>query len=237
MKLLHAFKWFAISIIFFGFFWQSACKKKNNNSNPEDVWDITTQGIPRFAGHYLELNKISKISRFRSSAGHDYSDFTEQCRSMKHYFYPKDTINWQNVQIFSPFSGNVTRFEQEWAGFKIEIQSDEYPAFRMMLFHVAPLREYFIGDKLTQGQHLGYHIGFETWSDISVFVNDPTKQGRLVSYIETLTDPAFQDYQSHGISARSDLIISKTLRDLNPLQCNGDAFLPGDTLSVWVQLQ
>lgn len=237
MKFLPTLKWLAFSIIFFGFFWQSACKKKNNNNKPEDTWNIETQGIPRFAGHYLELNKISKISRFRSSAGHDYSDFTEHCRSMKHYFYPKDTINWQNVQIFSPFSGSVTRFEQEWAGFKIEIQSDEYPAFRMMLFHVAPIREYFIGDKLTRGQHLGYHIGFETWSDISVFVNDPTRQGRLVSYIETLTDIAFQDYQLRGVTSRSDLIIPKALRDLNPLQCNGDAFLPGDTLPVWVQLQ
>lgn len=155
---------------------------------------------------------------------------------MKHYFYPKDTINWQNIQIFSPVSGTVTRFEQEWAGFKIEIQSDEYPAFRMMLFHVAPLREYFIGDKLFRGQQIGYHIGFETWSDVAVFVNDPTRQGRLVSYFETLTDNVFQDYQLKGIAARSDFIIYRVLRDLHPLQCNGDAFLPGDTLAVWVQL-
>ena len=220
-----------------GLFWQSSCKKKNNNGNPKDVWNIETQGIPKFAGHYLELNKIGKISRFRSSAGHDYSDFTEQCRSMKHYFYPKDTINWSNIQIFSPISGTVTRFEQEWAGFKIEIQSDIYPAFRMMMFHVAPLREYFIGDKLFKGQHLGYHIGFETWSDISVFVNDPTRQGRLVSYMETLSDIAFDDYKLRGVSARSDFIISKSLRDQNPLQCSGDVFMSGDSLSVWVKLE
>jgi hypothetical protein len=229
-------KLLVLGIAIVGVFCQSSCKKKNNNGPAEDTWDIETQGIPKFAGHYLELNKISRISRFRSSAGHDYSDFTEQCRSMKHYFYPKDTINWQNIQIFSPVSGTVTRFEQEWAGFKIEIQSDEYPAFRMMLFHVAPLREYFIGDKLFRGQQIGYHIGFETWSDVAVFVNDPTRQGRLVSYFETLTDNVFQDYQLKGIAARSDFIIYRVLRDLHPLQCNGDAFLPGDTLAVWVQL-
>lgn len=238
MKHSRFFLLSALVILYSGLFWQSSCKKKNNNNgNPEDVWNLETQGIPKFSEHYLELDKISKISRFRSSAGHDYSDFTEQCRSMKHYFYPKDTINWSNIQIFSPISGTVTRFEQEWAGFKIEIQSDQYPAFRMMLFHVATIREFFIGDKLTQGQLLGYHIGFETWSDISVFVNDPTRQGRLVSYVETLTDEAFSDYLLRGATARSDFIISKSLRDLNPLQCSGDAFLPGDTLNVWVQLK
>lgn len=227
----------ALGFLYSGLFWQSSCKKKNNNQIPEDIWNIETQGIPQFAGHYLELNKIGKISKFRSSAGHDYSDFTEHCRSMKHYFYPKDTVNWSGIRIYSPISGHVTRFEQEWAGFKIEIQSDAYPAFRMMLFHVAPLREYFVGDKLLEGQQLGYHIGFETWSDISVFVNDPTRQGRLVSYMETLSDNVFEDYKARGVSARSSFIIDKSLRDQNPLQCNGDVFMPGDSLSVWVQLQ
>lgn len=238
MKQTRFILFTVLAMLCSGLFWQSACKKKNNNNgNPEDVWNIETQGIPKFTEHYLELAKIGKISRFRSSAGHDYSDFTESCRSMKHYFYPKDTTNWSNIQIYSPVSGRVTRFEQEWAGFKIEIQSDDYPAFRLMMFHVAPLREYVVGDKLIKGQFLGYHIGFETWSDIAVFVNDPTRQGRLVSYIETLTDKAFDDYRLRGVSSRNDFIISKSLRDVNPLECSGDAFLPGDSLAIWVQLQ
>jgi len=221
-----------------GLFWQSSCKKKNNGGNTsDDVWDIATQGIPRFAGQYIDLSKIQKISRYRSSAGHDYSDFTEHCRSMKHYFYPKDSVNWTQVQVKSPVAGSITRYEQEWAGVKFEIQSSEHPAFRFVIFHTNPQKAFQIGEFVQKGQILGTHFGFETWSDIAVIVNDPTKQGRMVSYFETLADEVFAEYQNRGVNVREDLIISKALRDLNPLECNAGAFLPGDPLDVWVQLQ
>lgn len=233
---------FSLTIVCFAFaaggvFWQSSCKKKTGNgNNTEDVWDIDAQGIPRFSDHYIELSKIRKVSKYRSSAGHDYSDFTEHCRSMKHYYYPNDTVNWTQVQIKSPISGSITRYEQEWAGVKFEIQSTEHPAFRFVIFHVNPVKTFQIGDFLQKGQVLGKHIGFETWSDIAVIVNDPSRQGRMVSYIETLTDVAFSDYLLRGINRRDDFIISRVLRDLNPLQCSGDTFLPGDPLQVWVEL-
>ncbi len=236
MKSIYLFTALVILLFFAGLSIQSSCKKKSNNSSTDQVWDIETQGVPKFAVNYIDCDKISKISRYRSSAGHDYSDFTESCRSMKHYFYPKDTVNWTQIQIYSPVGGRVTRVEQEWAGTKIEIESSVHPAFRFMIFHVAPIRTFSIGDQVEQGAVLGHHIGFETWSDISVFVNDPTKQGRLLSFFETLTDEAFAMYQNHGIASRSDLIISKSLRDQYPLQCNGDGFTSADSLDVWVLL-
>lgn len=41
------------------------------------TYDIDTLGIPRFVNTvYIDLAKITKLSRFRSNAGHDYSDST-----------------------------------------------------------------------------------------------------------------------------------------------------------------
>ena len=45
--------------------------------------------VPVFVDHDVtDLSKLTEISLFRSSAGHDYSDGCEPCRSMKHYLSP-----------------------------------------------------------------------------------------------------------------------------------------------------
>lgn len=48
--------------------------KSDNNDKPKDIWDIDKDGIPKFVEtNYIELVTIYRISRFRSSVGHDYS--------------------------------------------------------------------------------------------------------------------------------------------------------------------
>jgi len=214
------------------------CSKKDKNDNqPSYIWDIDKQGIPKFVGtNYIELDKIHRISKFRSSVGHDYSDAYEQCRSKKHYFEPRGDIDWSTVKVFSPVTGTITRVETEWAGTKIEIESSTYPAFRLSVFHINLSAQRSVGDKVTAGEQLGTHIGSQTYSDISVIVNDPAKQGRMVSYFEVMTDALFQSYISRGISKREDLIISKETRDANPLTCSGDTFTSADPLESWVVL-
>lgn len=58
----------------------------------------------------------------------------------------------------------------------------------------------------------------------------------MVSYFQVITDKVFSKYQSCGITARTDLIISKDLRDANPLTCNGETFTSGYVLENWVTL-
>jgi hypothetical protein len=217
----------------------SGCSKdKDKQSSPSDIWDIDKDGIPKFVdSNYIELNKIYRISKFRSSYGHDYSDAFEHCRSMKHYFEPKGDVDWATVKIYSPVSGSITRIENEWAGTKIEIVADNYPAFRFSIFHINLTVQLSVGDKVISGQQLGMHIGSQTMSDISVLVNDPTKQGRMVSYFEVITDALFTKYSTHGIIHREDVIISKATRDANPLTCSGDAFVSSDTIENWVVLK
>ncbi len=212
--------------------------KKDEEKIETDIWDIDKQGIPQFVNvNYIDLSKIYRISKFRSSIGHDYSDAFEHCRSMKHYFEPGTNVDWSSVDIYSPVSGEITRVEEEWAGTKLEIESEAYPAFRFQIFHIHLDSIKNIGDKIHAGDHLGKHIGRETYSDVSVIVNDPTRQGRFVSYFDVITDPVFNLYINRGILNRSDVIISKEGRDAHPLICNGDQFISIDSLESWVYLK
>lgn len=209
-------------------------KKTENQQNTQDTWDIDKSGIPKFVGtNYIELDKIYRISKFRSSVGHDYSDVFEHCRSMKHYFEPKSDVDWSTVKIYSPVTGKITRVEEEWAGTKIEIASDDYPAFRFSIFHINSLVQRNVDEKIIAGEQLGTHIGSQTMSDISVIVNDPTHQGRMVSFFDVMTDALFSNYANRGVSKREDMIISKAIRDANSLTCNGDTFITTDTLVNW----
>jgi hypothetical protein len=217
----------------------AGCNHKNPTLQPNnDTVDIEKDGITQFVEtNYIELSKIYRISKFRSSVGHDYSDAFEHCRSMKHYFEPRPDVDWSTIKIYSPVSGTITRVENEWAGVKLEIESDQYPAYRFSIFHINSTITYNMGDKVVAGQQLGVHIGSQTMSDISVLVNDPTRQGRMISYVDVMTDALFTQYRDRGLTSRAELTISKEIRDANPLSCNGDTFTSGDSLENWVILR
>jgi hypothetical protein len=69
-----------------------------------------------------------------------------------------------------------------------------------------------------------------------VIVNDPTKQGRMVSWFDIITDKVFNEYSARGIGTRSAMMITKSERDANPLTCSGDTFTSSDPLESWVIL-
>lgn len=195
-------------------------------------YNLDALGVPKFVNtNYIDLSKTTQISRFRSSAGHDYSDDIESCRSMKHYFAVPDAT----TAIVSPVTGTITRILPEWAGSQIQIQSDAQPSFTFILFHVATASTFTIGEKVTEGQSLGTHIGTQTSSDIAVEV-DATDGRRFVSYFDVLNDTAFAPYIARGITSRSQLIIAKSERDAAPLTCTGEAFThaSNDPLTTWV---
>jgi len=219
-----------------------ACDGSNGDTgvNPGGVDDVTydvdANGIPRFVEtDYIDLGSIYRISRFRSAEGHDYSDEFESCRSMKHYYNPQTGTDWAQIPIYSPVSGRVVRVFEEWAGTQVQITSDDYPAFRFVIFHIdlgASLEE---GDQVAAGQQLGTHIGSQTMSDIAVAVNTPDGRKRI-SYFEVMSDGLFQQYQDRGVAARSDLIISKDERDADPLTCDGESFTSDGSIEGWVYL-
>lgn len=206
-------------------------------TDPDPKWDIEKQGIPKIvSANYIELEKIYQISKFRSSIGHDYSDDYEQCRSMKHYFEPKSMVDWSTVKIFSPLSGTIASVVEEWAGTKLEIKSNDYPAFRVTIFHIKTLKTFTQNDSVKAGEQIGTQIGSMTMSDIAVSVTTPENKRKLLSYFEVMTDAVFNEYVPLGVTTRQSMIITKDLRDANPLVCSGESFTASDLLPGWVIL-
>ncbi len=200
------------------------------------TYDIDALGIPKFVSTiYIDLEKVTKLSRYRSNAGHDYSDSTQfgrdgykvppmgvidHCASMKHYFIAPDS----SAQIYAPVSGRVTRmFDEPIGGTQIQITSDEQPAFTFTMFHVELNAPFVEGDHVEAGQNIGHHTGTQTWSDIAVFVRTP-RGNHLISYFETMTDEAFEAFRARGIESREQLILSREYRLANPVfSCLGRA--------------
>ena len=205
-----------------------------------ETYDVNSNGIPRFVvSDYIELVKIERISRFRSGVGHDYSDGFESRCSMKHYFQPSNTVNSASIQIRSPVAGTVSRLDQEslaGSGTQMRVKSKDFPAFCFILFHVRTNGLVTVGDSVSAGQLLGTHVGTRSTSDIAVGVNTPTGW-RLVSYFDVMTDSMFAKYKARGINSRTDAIISKELRDTDPLTCNGGKFASPGNLPNWVTLR
>ncbi|PKL82607.1 MAG: hypothetical protein CVV24_09235 [Ignavibacteriae bacterium HGW-Ignavibacteriae-3] len=240
-------KLFFFSALLFTTLYIFSCATKSNegpevvvpvSENPKpDTLKPDPNLIPQFVNtDYIELNKICSISKFRSGVGHDYSDDFEHCRSMKHYFVPCDDENWSLVKIFSPVDGTVDRIFEEWAGTQVQIKSDKYPQFIFILFHVNLINPLKVGDKVSEGNQLGTHIGSQTMSDMAV-VQITSSGRRMISYFNLMTNSLFEKYQARGISARNELIITAEARNADPIFCNGQAFSSMGTIENWVLLK
>lgn len=207
----------------------------------------------RFVTHdFTNLDKVVEISLFRSSAGHDYSDDCETCRSMKHYYAPSGAYLGSNglIEVFSPVAGTVVSIAAEGYGAsppgenkQVHIRSTEHPDYTFILFHVDLLpNPISVGDAVAAGQQVGtarmiYPDLGEIAHDFDVAVWVQTLFGsRYVSFVETLTDAVFASYIARGATARSDFVITKAARDADPLTCSNETFLSTGSLPAWFVL-
>lgn len=222
---MKSYNIFFIAALFLISTMQSSCEKNDTESK----YDINSLGIPKFINNdFIELFKVIRISKFRSGAGHDYSDDFESCRSMKHYYSLDSSwapTNTFNSNIYSPLKGKIDKLEKENSGnsYQIWIKSEEYPAFNIILFHVNISNSIKFGMKINAGEM----IGTVTGTDIAVIVN--TLEGiRYISYFDIMTDNLFTQYQNRGINDRNEIIISKEIRDANPIiiNCNNQDPFP-----------
>jgi len=192
--------------------------------------------VPRFVDvDYIEGGAIARISKFRSGIGHAYVDDFETCRSMKHYFQPREGVDAASIPIASPVSGTIVEVRPEWAGTQVAIRSEAYPDYTLVIFHVAPARPLAAGDRVAAGERLGTHIGAQTMSDIAVRWATPEGM-RLVSYFDVMTDRLFATYQARGLGERANAVLSRAERDRRPLRCDGERFVDGEAAGDWVEL-
>ena len=200
------------------------------------TWDVDAKGVPHFiATSHMDPAVLARISRFRSSVGHDYHDDFESCRSMKHYFEPKGGIDWSTVRVVAPVSGTVSLTRSEALGLQVLIRPTAYPAFTVIVFHITPSIPIMQGTVLQAGQQLGTHYGPQTTSDVDIGVDTPTGY-KLVSWFDAITDSLFGVYVARGATTRDAFITTRAARDADPLTCNGETFTSFGTLQAWFQL-
>ena len=184
-----------------------------------------------------DLNMVWRISKFRSGAGHDYSDMCESCRSMKHYIqYPEEFRANDLVEVRSPVDGTIVKIDIEQHGFSgglinrlVTIRSSSHPDYYFLLHHVDLASDAIaLGAPVAAGDLIGTaHIWYPEISDlgygfdVGAFVVTPYGK-RYISYFETMTDSLFASYVARGVLSRSDLIITREERDASPLTCNAD---------------
>ena len=216
----------------------------SGSKRPWVTYDVDPDGVPQFvASGIMDIDRIAQISRFRSGIGHDFSDDFESCRSMKHYFVPVDSADKSSINILSPMKGTVSGLtdewseESEWKGTAISIQSEDHPAFHMLIFHLDLIPTLSIGDEISAGQLLGHPVGDDsvTIADTAVGVNTPGGY-KLVSFFEVMTDSAFDAHKRGYLNSLANVIISEKERDDHSLTCNGEQFADEGDLVNWITL-
>jgi len=204
------------------------------------TYDLKNLGVPRILNaNHIDLSKIGRISRFRSTVGHSYtdSDSTETCRSMKHYFEPKSSVDWTSVDIYAPLTGTISGLQTDghW-GYQVRISSLSQPIFFVAIFHVNIDSGIIRGKWIHAGDHLGKHASSFTLSDIAVTYKGKDN-GNLVSFFEAITDSVFRLYQARGVPSREAAIITKEERDADPVPCVGEEqFTVQGTIPDWLVL-
>ena len=204
-----------------------------------DSYDLDRLGAPRVIGaSYIDLSKIERFSRFRSLIGHSYTDGSESCRSMKHYFQPRTDLEWTSVDIFAPVDGTVFTMAADGSfGVRLLIRPRDLPVLQIALFHVAADPAIRAGSWITAGTRIGHHSSSQTMSDIAVSIG-PKEGGHMLSLFEAMTDSLFQQFQSRGVSSRDAAIITKAERDADPVSCVGEnPFLSQGTIENWLVLK
>ncbi len=232
-RSLNIFKIFALimaaGLIFFGFFIWNWMRPMLSFDNSKIPYGLVT-------ANPVEFDKIYAISKFRSAAGHDYSNTWdgETCRSMKHYFNigrsepgttmpvrSYSTADSPNIKIFAPFDGTISSIESEQTpiGKQVHIRSKNFPSFSVRLFHIDLLPNLGTGSEVKSGEQVGT-IGPKDGTDVSVEGIVLFKGSVDLSVFELMTDQAFAPYAGAGFK-KDDFIISRKYRDEHPLKCGG----------------
>lgn len=208
--------------------------------------------VERFVAHDItDLGKIREISLFRSSAGHDYSDGCEPCRSMKHYYSPPVALRANGVvPVFAPVDGLVVAVTNEGHGAapgltnkQVRLRSTAHPDVTFILFHLdLASAAIAVGASLTAGDllgtaHLWYPDMLEVAHDFDVAVRLHTLVGdRYLSFVDLMSDVLFSTYAARGVPSRASLILSQAARDADPLTCSGQTFTSSGALPAWFVL-
>lgn len=226
------FKWVLLSIVTLTvIFWSLLYYVMNWH-----FFDINKEKVPQFIqAHFVDVDKLIMVSKYRSGIGHDASSDGEDCRSMRHYHGfnhpevddPKEKEKFR-YNTYSPVDGHIMSISgDESQQINIRPDNKDVSDIEIRIDNVLadPNLKYF--SKVKAGQKIGESVGT---AEITISYNWLSGV-KSFSYYKLLPDNLFADYQKAAgrLITRDDFIITKEYRDAHPLQCEdswGQWFIP-----------
>ncbi len=186
---------------------------------------------PTVTANFMDIDKIDKISKFRSCQGHTVvpQDESETKRNMKHYVILKKEL-WGGggkIAVYAPFDGRVAgiRSEKE-KGLEGEISfSVGGSRWEVSYLHLDVLDGVKKRQKVKSGQIIGYasdkgvDVVYSTGGGIlPKNINGYySPYGKLDSIFNHMSADLLAQYQAKGIS-QTDMNYSKEFRDASPCE-------------------
>lgn len=219
---------------------------------------------PLLTSNFVDLQKISEISKYRSCQGHVVvpQDRREERRNMKHYFrVKKEFFGQDTVELYAPYDGYVSMIRSEpEMGLQGEIwisQSRLPPSatwsFSIEHIHVKPGLK--VGDNVKAGYLIGYAaLSGETdkasFDVIYAKVGFPPKNidgwtspfSDLDSVFNHMSEEVLGEYKKKGINSKEIMQYTKEERDQDLCEYDKDFregiyFKSDDRLKDWVKLK
>ena len=170
--------------------------------------------VPVLDSLHVDLDKIFKVSRYRSAAGHNFVDYSgESCVNLKHYFLTysdpqitSSTVLPTSLDYFAPAAGTIVsvaqpRPETDPNDLEVDIQLDSDPNIIVRIFHMTLIDRLSVGSHLNSGERIGEapssHLN---GGDLAVYVK--TSEGyRHISAFEIMTQTVLTAYEARGVSS------------------------------------
>lgn len=223
-----------------------------------------SQPPPQITANFTELDKIDKISKFRSCAGHVTvsQKGNEPKSNMKHYFWVKPEFNKpKTVEIYAPYDGYVADIRSD-PGMNLEGEIFISPtqifglvpplgvwAFSVQHIDINP--ELKLGDKVKAGDVIGWLATSEkrgfSFDIIYARTGFPptTVDGwtnpfaELDTVFNHMTDEAFAPYKEKGIASKDEFIITREEREKTDCEYGEQPYFSADSQNVpsnWIYL-
>ena len=216
---------------------------------------------PQITANFVNLDKVEKISRFRSCTGHVVvpQNEKESKRNMKHYLWEKEENRGADkvVEIYAPFDGYITLIfslndnEQElWISPRRMFAN--IPPVGMWSFSVEHIKVkdgLKTGDRVKAGELVGFTgflDGYYSFDAIYGKIGLPPKKidnwlspfADLDSVFNHMSDEVFAQFQQKGVVSKKQVIISKEERDQNPCDYRGERpeLMEVNSDNSWVEL-
>jgi hypothetical protein len=208
-------------------------------------WDLGGRGVPEFwTEPFLDLDRVTHVSRFRSRAGRSYTGDFESCRSMKTHF--ARATDSATVTNHSPVEGRILAQVaplggggQDW-----HIEPEGSPGFRVILFNTVVDNGHEVGDEVSAGEALGPMADPDDTGEAGeVALRVRMREGyTFVPVVHAMTDEVWSRYAERGVESREALVVTKESRDADSYACEGERFQNGPSgedypSESWVALE